>query len=363
LIFGGQLAHVTTVTTAMDINENENTELDESAARMSSAFVEMDSTTKHSDCLQRNRESLIKFVKAAATKDAKGELSPRHNASESLPFREIRLIASLSIPSSPLESPRSDPASLSPRLQVRPYLIGGDIMGCIHEKLSARIIAERAGCKPPSFVELDAETDLNIPPPGWLTSQNQTAKTSSGDLALDLVDRASSHLTGALADLRISAQDEPADFIASSTTMKTIFSLPFSNTNVTVAVHRVDNSLILQGLINGELDAEAEIKTSNSFSSTTRKSSKEMTSGKKKRKDPDVMAMYNRFMYYSVSGEGGSEPIVESEVGEGLVREERREQAGDDSSQVFRRAIHFQFHHLGCAFAHRVRRLHEALWP
>ena len=79
-----------------------------------------------------------------------------------------------------------------------------------------------------------------------------------------------------------------------------------------------------------------------------------MPSSKKKRKDPDAMAMYNRFMYYSVSGEGGAEPIVESEIGEGLVREERREQdAWDDSSHLFRRAIHFQFHHLGCGPAPR----------
>jgi hypothetical protein len=285
-------------------------------------------------------DSLVKFVERK--RESHGDTSDRESADhQSVLPREIRMVAALSIPLSPLASPRSDPASLSPRLQVRPYLLGGDLCQTTTEKLSARIVKDSAGCKLPTFVELDPDTDLNIPPPGWLQGHN--AKPAASDMAL--VERASSHLTGALADLRI-AQDEPdPDFIASSSIMKTIFSLPFSNSSVTVAVHRVDNSLILQGLINGEVEGECEIHEN---APKVQKPQKELSSCKKKRKGPDCNALYNRFMYYSVSNENGVEPLVESEIGEGLVRENRCErEASDESTHLFRRAIHFQFHHLG----------------
>ena len=292
---------------------------------------------------ERNIDSLVKFVerKRESREDEDDDEIPDQKSQ--LP-REIRMVAALSIPLSPLASPRSDPASLSPRLQVRPYVLGGEGCQSITEKLSARIVKDSVGCKIPTFVELDPETDLNVPPPGWLQHQRQSYKPASTDLAL--VECASSHLTGALADLRISAQDEPEpDFIASSSIMKTIFSLPFSNSSVTVAVHRVDNSLILQGLINGDVEDEGEIMET---SFKTQKSHKDTSNSKKKRKGPECNALYNRFMYYSVSDESGVEPLVESEVGEGLVREERCEHdASDESTHIFRRAIHFQFHHLG----------------
>ena len=308
-------------------------------SRETSSSNEVEKYLHNSD----NREPLVRFVEMRRNNHKESSETEAIGHISQIP-REIRMVASLSIPLSPLGSPRSDPASVSPRLQVRPYLLSGEMLGPnATEKLSARIIKDKAGCKSPSFVELDTETDLNIPPPGWLTD-NQGIKSGASDLAL--VERASSHLTGALADLRISAQDESEpDFIASSRTMKTIFSLPFSNSSVTVAVHRVDNSLILQGLINGDVDDESEINESSSSASKT--IPKDTSSGKKKRKGTDSKSLYSRFMYYSVSGESGVEPLVESEVGEGLVREERRKREGSD--EVFRRAIHFQFHHLGYA--------------
>ena len=253
---------------------------------------------------------------------------------------EIRLVAVLSIPgTSPPSSPRSDPSLLSTRLCVRPYRIGGE-----PGVLAARVLKDK-GHGRPSFVELDQETDLNVTPPGWLICETTTnARSSPSGVASEnlAVVGATSHLSGALADLKMAAQEEPADFISSSNTMKTIFKLPFSSASVSLAVHRVDNSLILNGLINSELDAgDVKAPETASVPSTDRGS-------RRRRKNP-ANSLFNKFMYYSVSGADGVEPLIESELDEGMVREERRETdpAAEACGRIFRRAIHFQFHHLG----------------
>ena len=238
----------------------------------------------------------------------------------------------------------------------------------------------------PQLVELDSDTDLNVPPPGWLESFQQ------GGYCGELTRMEKGFLTGALAELSSGqsgvSDESAADFIASSNTMKTLFEMPLSNANVSIAVHRVDQTLVLNGVVHGQKHirsrfgfaqgdghegrGEGVMGGDNNCSGGGRSNSSSMDphdiSGEGVRKDTGTPArrkakkkaldktLFSKFMYYSVSGSSGdggsergrsgdpSECVAESELHARLVRQELS--TGESEDAVFRRAVHFQFQDL-----------------
>lgn len=259
---------------------------------------------------------------------------------------------------------------------MRPY-VQDDVSG-----VSVQVVKD-LGTRP-QLVELDSDTDLNVPPPGWLESFQQ------GGYCGELTRMEKGFLTGALAELSSGqsgvSDESAADFIASSNTMKTLFEMPLSNANVSIAVHRVDQTLVLNGVVHGQKhirsrfgfaqgddqggggrDAGEEARADGGRDggrnradiSVDGEGKEAKTPARRKGKKKAVdKALFSKFMYYSVSGssrgggegEGGgsgdpSECVAESELHARLVRQELST-SGEGEDAVFRRAVRFQFQDL-----------------
>jgi len=246
------------------------------------------------------------------------------------------------------------------------------------------------------MVVLDKATDLTVPPPNWAVAGALAARGAGGRAHQQLItygpaDSDAAAMTDALAALA-GLGPEATDFVASSSTMKTIFGLAYSNASVQVAVNRVDNTLVLNGVINGgaclgSRDAPlphsssaaqpeesgaispSHISGDGDFAQPGEGDEKKHKVRKKKKKKrgmdgllrdahvDQLSLLYSKFMYYSASApDDPAEPALEKDIREGLVQEalpDSRQDAGhgvqgtqEGGVQVFRRAVHFEFHNL-----------------
>ena len=236
----------------------------------------------------------------------------------------------------------------------------------------------------PALVVLDKETDLTASPlpvcvgaggalsPSCRTQRQITAGAADNDAAV---------MNDALATLA-GVGPEAIDFVSSSQTMKTIFSLMSSTASVTVAVHRVDRSLVLNGIIKEQArpgEGDRDTSASDARVCGQKKLSQREKRNRKKRPDTNatqgaaqtdqMSSLYSKFMYYSASpSDDPAEPALEKDVAEGLTQERVADATLADTpaaqhvqgapktmhgvvdvhgdGQVFRRAVHFQFHDL-----------------
>ncbi|EKX54498.1 hypothetical protein GUITHDRAFT_99979 [Guillardia theta CCMP2712] len=332
---------------------------------------------------------------------AKALVSPRHVYGLPSPQGNIRLVATLRLPqSASSQAERGEGGEWDDESKERVGK-GSDReyrhLTCVDWKPSsfndllttAKVIEDFQGFSP-KFVELDRDTDLNVPP-GWLVDPSASFQSLSGcDSAL---------VSRALADLRISAElagvnSDDADFIASDATMKAIFALPFSEASVSVTVHRVDQSLIFSGIIGGDVRSMKKNESSTLFEEQEEECDQGLGSGRgepvdegdeaegrRRQRASEDSYLFSNLMSYSISSNSTDEAstAVGEELEEGTVVPSReaqgrqrpqqhldlpifQEHEGSSSSSgsrdrrvqdlqggranFFRRAVHFQFNQL-----------------
>jgi hypothetical protein len=188
----------------------------------------------------------------------------------------IRLVATLSLRGAcaglwtPVSSSGSSSPSLTSPRSPRPSDVLRPFINDSCNNVALAVTAVRDGQWRPRLVELDEETDLNVPPPGWLASPPAASELAAR--------KESAVMTGALADMYASEVGSPglsdaADFVASSSTMSALFQMPLSSTSVSITVHRVDSTLVLNGIVHGK----AQMRGRFSFSPQQSQTDKEFS--------------------------------------------------------------------------------------
>ena len=320
--------------------------------------------------------------------DSLGEDSSTHSDSSSQivsshhqPRQRVRLLATFRLSSLSSGAPAAHPpttVALSsaagdgnplPIFQashVQGQIDASDALGGEGQCLSTSATVHTFQSGVPRMVVLDKETDLTIPPAELQHAGSRSASRQMQLITAGPAEYDSAAMTDALAALA-GLGPEATDFVASASTMKTIFCLAHTNANVTVAVHRVDKTLVLNGVINGKSqnggrdvlpdslsrswadhgsgtasprimadgsnadgvfgDIGGDGECSGQKKVRRRKKKNREERCKKREAAPgggqaeQLSTLYSKFMYYSASArDDPAEPTLEKDIEEGLIQ-------------------------------------------
>ncbi|XP_063047670.1 erythroid differentiation-related factor 1 [Engraulis encrasicolus] len=186
-------------------------------------------------------------------------------------------------------------------------------------KQAAVVVKSRAVVKysnaPPacSYAVLQEQTDLKLPPANWLRESqlgpagagvlgSKTKPFSSFGMAYDFID----------------CIGDDVDVVSDSENIKKLLKIPYSKSHVSLAVHRVGRTLLLD-----ELDVQELFMRSSQTGDWSwlkefyqRLIDQKWQRKKKRQEHWYQKAILSKFLYYSINGDGAAEPVSEGEDGE-----------------------------------------------
>ncbi|KAL2083123.1 hypothetical protein ACEWY4_020896 [Coilia grayii] len=199
---------------------------------------------------------------------------------------------------------------------------GGDMSDSSEDsKQGAVVVKSRAVVKycaaPPacSYAVLQEQTDLKLPPANWLResqlgpagasvlgSSSKTKPFSSFGMAYDFID----------------CIGDGVDVVSDSENIKKLLKIPYSKSHVSLAVHRVGRTLLLD-----ELDVQELFMRSSQTGDWTwlkefyqRLIDQKWQRKKKSKEHWYQKAILSKFLYYSINGNGAAEPVSDTEEAE-----------------------------------------------
>eukprot|EP01065_Artemidia_motanka_P008349 TRINITY_DN1418_c0_g1_i2.p1 TRINITY_DN1418_c0_g1~~TRINITY_DN1418_c0_g1_i2.p1 ORF type:complete len:1339 (+),score=334.16 TRINITY_DN1418_c0_g1_i2:192-4208(+) len=151
---------------------------------------------------------------------------------------------------------------------------------------AARVDHVHTFAAPPPFRRVEPGTNLSQPPSNWLEDDSRIASQyNPGKLADESREFPASALIGV--DGMTGARSAIPDFMAPADTMKHLFTAPFSDQNFAMSIHRVGDSLIMDGIDVPGAAPEGEVKTED--------------------------MMMSKLLYYSILNQEGDRPASAGE--------------------------------------------------
>ncbi|MBN3290067.1 EDRF1 factor, partial [Polypterus senegalus] len=179
--------------------------------------------------------------------------------------------------------------------------------GC--EVKSRAVVKYSAAPPPAAYARLQEKTDLKLPPSNWLRESTQLGP--AGITILGSSGKSKPFSSFGMAYDFIDSVGNEVDVVSDSENIKKLLKIPYSKSHVSMAVHRVGRTLLLD-----ELDIQELFMRSSQtgdwiwLKEFYQQLIDEKWQRKKKSKEHWYQkAILSKFLYYSINGDGNAEPM------------------------------------------------------
>uniref|UniRef100_A0A3Q1BEC9 Erythroid differentiation regulatory factor 1 n=1 Tax=Amphiprion ocellaris TaxID=80972 RepID=A0A3Q1BEC9_AMPOC len=189
------------------------------------------------------------------------------------------------------------------------------IFSCIlvTSEIKSRAVVKYSAAPPPtSYALLQEKTDLKLPPANWLRENAQLG--SAGTTILGSSSKSKPFSSFGMAYDFIDCIGDDVDVVSDSENIKKLLKIPYSKSHVSMAVHRVGRTLLLD-----ELDIQELFMRSSQTGDWTwlkefyqRLIDQKWQRKKKSKEHWYQKAILSKFLYYSINGEGAAEPVSDN---------------------------------------------------
>ncbi|XP_036907064.1 erythroid differentiation-related factor 1 isoform X5 [Sturnira hondurensis] len=193
-------------------------------------------------------------------------------------------------------------------------------------EVKSRAVVKYSSAPPrAAFARLQEKTDLKLPPANWL---RESAKLGpAGTTVLGNSKKSKPFSSFGMAYDFIDSVGNDVDVVSDSENIKKLLKIPYSKSHVSMAVHRVGRTLLLD-----ELDTQELFMRSSQTGDWTwlkefyqRLIDRKWQRKKKSKEHWHQKAILSKFLYYSINGDGAAQPVPSTA--------EQREPSGSDQTQ------------------------------
>uniref|UniRef100_A0A1A8HWY9 Chromosome 10 open reading frame 137 n=1 Tax=Nothobranchius kuhntae TaxID=321403 RepID=A0A1A8HWY9_NOTKU len=177
------------------------------------------------------------------------------------------------------------------------------------EVKSCAVVKYSAAPPPTTYALLQEKTDLKLPPANWLRENPQLG--SAGTTVLGSSSKCKPFSSFGMAYDFIDCIGDDVDVVSDSENIKKLLKIPYSKSHVSMAVHRVGRTLLLD-----ELDIQELLRRSSQTRDWTwlkeiyqRLIDQKWQRKKKSKENWYQKAILSKFLYYSINGDGAAEPV------------------------------------------------------
>ncbi|XP_006630579.2 erythroid differentiation-related factor 1 [Lepisosteus oculatus] len=178
-----------------------------------------------------------------------------------------------------------------------------------NEVKSRAVVKYSAAPPPATYALLQEKTDLKLPPANWLRESTQLGP--AGTTVLGSSSKSKPFSSFGMAYDFIDCIGNDVDVVSDSENIKKLLKIPYSKSHVSMAVHRVGRTLLLD-----ELDIQELFMRSSQTGDWTwlkefyqRLVDQKWQRKKKSKEHWYQKAILSKFLYYSVNGDGAAEPV------------------------------------------------------
>nr|XP_043902206.1 erythroid differentiation-related factor 1-like [Solea senegalensis] len=180
-------------------------------------------------------------------------------------------------------------------------------------EIKSRAVVKYSAAPPPtSYALLQEKTDLKLPPANWLRENPQLG--SAGTTILGSSSKSKPFSSFGMAYDFIDCIGDDVDVVSDSENIKKLLKIPFSKSHVSMAVHRVGRTLLLD-----ELDIQELFMKSSQTGDWTwlkefyqRLIDQKWQRKKKSKEHWYQRAILSKFLYYSINGNGAEEAVPDN---------------------------------------------------
>lgn len=180
-------------------------------------------------------------------------------------------------------------------------------------EIKSRAVVKYSAAPPPtSYALLQEKTDLKLPPANWLRENPQLG--SAGTTVLGSSSKSKPFSSFGMAYDFIDCIGDDVDVVSDSENIKKLLKIPYSKSHVSMAVHRVGRTLLLD-----ELDTQELFMRSSQTGDWTwlkefyqRLIDQKWQRKKKSKEHWYQKAILSKFLYYSINGNGAAEPVPDN---------------------------------------------------
>ncbi|XP_040035033.2 erythroid differentiation-related factor 1 [Gasterosteus aculeatus] len=184
---------------------------------------------------------------------------------------------------------------------------------CAGSEIKSRAVVKYSAAPPPtSYALLQEKTDLKLPPANWLRENPQLG--SAGTTVLGSSSKSKPFSSFGMAYEFIDCIGDDVDVVSDSENIKKLLKIPYSKSHVSMAVHRVGRTLLLD-----ELDIQELFMRSSQTGDWTwlkefyqRLIDQKWQRKKKSKEHWYQKAILSKFLYYSINGDGAAEPVADN---------------------------------------------------
>ncbi|XP_006104043.1 erythroid differentiation-related factor 1 [Myotis lucifugus] len=193
--------------------------------------------------------------------------------------------------------------SEEPSAQGSTLFLGGS-------EVKSRAVVKYSSAPPrAAFARLEEKTDLKLPPANWL---RESAKLGpAGTTILGTSKKSKPFSSFGMAYDFIDSVGNDVDVVSDSENIKKLLKIPYSKSHVSMAVHRVGRTLLLD-----ELDIQELFMRSSQTGDWTwlkefyqRLIDQKWQRKKKSKEHWYQKAILSKFLYYSINGDGAAQPV------------------------------------------------------
>ncbi|XP_062286795.1 erythroid differentiation-related factor 1 [Scomber scombrus] len=182
-----------------------------------------------------------------------------------------------------------------------------------NSEIKSRAVVKYSAAPPPtSYALLQEKTDLKLPPANWLRESPQLG--SAGTTVLGSSSKSKPFSSFGMAYDFIDCIGDDVDVVSDSENIKKLLKIPYSKSHVSMAVHRVGRTLLLD-----ELDIQELFMKSSQTGDWTwlkefyqRLIDQKWQRKKKSKEHWYQKAILSKFLYYSINGDGAAEPVSDN---------------------------------------------------
>nr|XP_057914197.1 erythroid differentiation-related factor 1 isoform X2 [Doryrhamphus excisus] len=180
-------------------------------------------------------------------------------------------------------------------------------------EIKSRAVVKYCAAPPPStYALLQEKTDLKLPPANWLRENSQLG--SAGTTVLGSSSKSKPFSSFGMAYDFIDCIGDDVDVVSDSENIKKLLKIPYSKSHVSMAVHRVGRTLLLD-----ELDIQELFMRSSQTGDWTwlkdfyqRLMDQKWQRKKKSKEHWYQKAILSKFLYYSINGDCAAEPVEDN---------------------------------------------------
>uniref|UniRef100_A0A672S7Z0 Erythroid differentiation regulatory factor 1 n=1 Tax=Sinocyclocheilus grahami TaxID=75366 RepID=A0A672S7Z0_SINGR len=179
-----------------------------------------------------------------------------------------------------------------------------------NNEVKSRAVVKYSAAPPPSsYALLQEKTDLKLPPANWLRENAQLG--TAGTTVLGSSRKSKPFTSFGMAYDFIDCIGDDVDVVSDSENIKKLLKIPYSKSHVSMAVHRVGSTLLLD-----ELDIQELFMRSSQTGDWTwlkefyqRLIDQKWQRKKKSKEQWNEKAILSKFLYYSINSDGTAVPV------------------------------------------------------